>query len=68
MTARRTFHCRACKTGRCEDCVRFVWDGEGCVHACYSDRQLHMFGVDDVQTSGHPAPAAEAEDFGDVDW
>lgn len=68
MTAPRHFHCAPCKRGECDDCVRLIWHGEGCVHECYSGAQLALFAQADVDVvrSSPSSPVAVPDPT--VDW
>jgi hypothetical protein len=35
--------CRECRQGNCPECIRHVYDGAGCEHACQDERQLGLF-------------------------
>jgi len=68
MTARREFMCRPCKKGDCADCVRLLWDGEGCSHDCYDGRQLGLFDLAEAVgvVRDQVAPVREPDDV--LDW
>lgn len=68
MTPRREFQCRPCKRGECEDCVRLIWDGEGCVHECYNGRQLGLFPLSDQGILGRGVELVEHQAPEEVDW
>lgn len=68
MTARREFRCRPCRRGDCEECVRLLWGGEGCVHECFSGRQLSLFPQADVEHQALVQPAPVREPDPDLDW
>jgi len=52
--------CRECRQGNCPECIRHVYDGAGCEHACQDERQLGLFPANLVGPAGrlHRGPAA----------
>lgn len=40
--------CRACRAQACGECVRYLWDGNGCDHDCDEVRQLGLFPIEEA--------------------
>lgn len=68
MSGPRRFHCAPCKKGRCEDCVRIVWDGEGCVHECYNGRQIPLFTLGELAAAAQRVETDPLIGAPPVDW
>jgi len=57
--------CRECRAGNCPECVRHVYSGAGCEHACPDERQLGLFPVNLVGPAAMVARRAAAGEGAD---